>query len=284
MPKKKTRRFCVTNYNMDTDYEKLVEGRQVRYCEVGDEICPTTKRPHHQVWIYMVNQKGTGKRSLNKIGNLFGSKHCHVEPTYGNWEENEAYISKDGNWACYGDKPKQGARGDLDETKKLLLAGEITVDQICEENPMMYHQYGRTLSKLETIALRKKWRKWMTKGIWYTGDTGVGKSHKAFEGYNPETHFVKDLSTKWWDGYKGQETVILNEFSGQLKWCRLMDLVDKWPCMVCIRNQESVPFLAKTVIVTSINHPDDIYTYKMQIPKHVAEFKRRFKIHKLERK
>ena len=57
----------------------------------------------------------------------------------------------------------------------------------------------------------------MTEGYWYYGPTHSGKSHIAFEGYTPDKIYVKDLNVMWWDGYKQQDIVIINEFRGQLK-------------------------------------------------------------------
>lgn len=140
------------------------------------------------------------------------------------------------------------------------MSGEIKLDEFAIENPEFYHMYGRTLTKVETLALRKQWRTEMTKGIWYWGSTGVGKSHRAFEGYHPDTHYVKDLNTMWWDGYKGQEIVILNEFRGQFRFSFLLELIDKWPLNVPIRNKESIPFLAKKVVITCNTRPEDLFS------------------------
>ena len=117
---------------------------------------------------------------------------------------------------------------------------------------MLVHQYGRTLDRLEAIALRKKVRKWQTQGVWYTGPTSSGKSHAVFTNthgeygsYDPETHYLKNLCEEWWDGYKGQSIVIFNEFRGQVPFSELLDLCDKWPKTVKQRNKEPVPFLAR---------------------------------------
>ena len=67
----------------------------------------------------------------------------------------------------------------------------------------------------------------MTQGTYIHGPSGVGKSHMAFQGFTPETHYVKCLEDEWWDGYTGQPIVIINEFRGQIKLSELFDLVDK---------------------------------------------------------
>lgn len=278
----KTRWFCITQWNLEADYEKILRENQIRYIAYGEETCPTSGRKHHQLFCYFWKARTTGARSLKKIGSMWGETHCNVEPMRGKITENEAYCSKESRLIEMGEKPKQGARGDLDETKQLILDGSLTADDILEENPQMYHQYGRTIEKLEILALRKKWRKWMTKGTWITGPSKSGKSEKAFENYDPSTHYLKNLNEEWWDGYKGQPIVILNEFRGQIKFSELLDLVDKHPKMVKWRGRESVPFLARELIITSIHTPYECYANVHDEP--WEQFDRRFQIVELEQK
>lgn len=276
----KTRSFVITNWNLDTDYEALVKQGQIRFIAYGKEICPDTGKHHHQAFCYFHTQRTFGKRALNNIGNMFGPIHCFVKPMKGNFRQNENYCSKEGVYTEVGVKPKQGFRGDLVETKDAILDGTITVDEIALEDPQSFHMYGRTFKEIEMIALRKRYRTEMTQGVWIVGPSGSGKSHTAFEGYNPETHYVKNLNEDWWDGYKGQETVILNEFRGQIAFAELLDLCDKWPKTVKWRGREPVPFLAKKVIVTSIKEPNDVYRRQCD-DEPWEQFARRFDIIRL---
>jgi len=257
----KVRWFVVTQWNVDCDYEALLkESKDIRFLTYGAETCPETGRPHHQMFMYLRGNTTYGNRTLNRLGNLFGPIHCKVMPMFGKVDENEYYCSKESELVKHGDEPKQGRRGDIDECAASIMAGEFTVDQLCVENPGFFHQYGRTMDRLETIALRRKWRKWMTLGEWITGPTASGKSHIAYQNFDPATHYIFNVQDKgWWDGYCGQETVIINEFRGQIAFSELLDLVDKWPKMVRWRNKESVPFLAKKVIISSICSPRECY-------------------------
>ncbi len=102
----------------------------------------------------------------------------------------------------------------------------------------------------------------MTKGIWYHGKTGCGKSETAFKDFNPDTHYVKSVNSKeadWWDGYTGQETVIIDEFRGQITYSELLSLMDGWPKKVSRRCREPIPFLAKKIIITSSLPPEEVY-------------------------
>lgn len=279
----KVRGFVVTNWNLITreDYQAIIDRGQIRYIAWGEETCPETGRRHHQAFCYFHNPLSTSKRNLNKIGNMFGEVHANVEPMRGSFTQNTAYCSKEGSYHTVGDAPSQGARGDIEEIRDAILSGTTTSDEVCEADPAFHHQYGRTLDRLEAIALRKKWRQWPTKGIWYTGPTGAGKSHKVFDNYHPDTHYVKNLNEDWWDGYKGQEYVILNEFRGQISFSELLDLADKWPKTVKWRGKESVPFLAKYVLVASIKTPQDVYRRQCE-DEPWGQFHRRFEVIELE--
>jgi hypothetical protein len=278
MTQQKTRCFCATNFNAMTDYASIIAQGQVRYFAVGKEICPKTKREHDQVWMYFHNQKTLGKGSLKKIGDIFGPLTAHVEPMRGSLAENEAYCSKEGKFTEYGQKPSQGLRGDIIEICDKIKTGELTSDQVCLENPEFHHKYGRTLDRVEAISMRLKYRTEMTKGIWYTGPTGSGKSHKVFENFHPSTHYVKNLNEDWWDGYKQQDYVILNEFRGQISFSELLDLTDKWPKTVKWRNREPVPFTSKYVLVASIKQPEDVYKNSSKDEEPWGQFSRRFEV------
>lgn len=291
--------FTLNNYS-ELSVKQLIDvAKHVKYIVWGKEI-GEEGTPHLQGYIELKQPKTIS--ALNKM--IGWSSKPHYEPRGGTAKQAAGYCKKgsgpepEEGWGYYFDHPhetwdndeyefgeisKQGAREDLNELKDLITSGKRTVDEICVEDPIKVHQYGRVLDRLEDIALRKRFRKEMTQGIWYWGESGAGKSHKAMEGYDSSTHYVKCLDDDWWDGYTGQETVIFNEFRGQVSFSRLLDLTDKWPTKVKRRNREPVPFLAKRLIVTSVQCPRDVYR-NLVTNEPWEQFDRRFVVEQLMKK
>lgn len=267
----KRRDYCYTLNNYTDD--ELVQLRIIgcEYHVMGKEV-GEKGTPHIQGYIRFRNA-----RSFNAVRKLID--RWHLIECRGSAADNIAYCTKDGNYEEIGTRPKQGKRVDLDKIKNDIIEGK-KVEDICIEDPMTYHMYGRTLNKIEDIAMRKNYRTEMTKGIWYWGETGVGKSHKAFEGFTPETHYVLPNDNGWWDAYKQQDTVIINDFRGEIKYNELLNLVDKWPFTVKRRNREPLPFTSKLVIITSSLPPDQIYHNRNDEDK-IEQLLRRFVVTKV---
>lgn len=254
------RSWCFTWNNYHLKYNDALPTEE--FCEVffgkykyivmGIEVGSERKTKHIQGYIDFVNARTLG--GLKKI-----CKEIHWENRRGTWEEASYYCKKDGIFVEYGTPNEQGKRTDLDQLKFEILEIGLKVDSVAIENPMMYHKYGRTLNKIEDLAMRQKYRTEMTEGIWYWGPTGVGKSHKAFEGFTPATHYVYPNDGGWWDGYTQQETVIMNDFRGDIPYNELLQLIDKWPQSVRRRNREPMPFTSKRIIITSSLSPVDTY-------------------------
>lgn len=283
MVKKKTfrtRLWAFTNYDLDYDYLSYLDSSSAVYIIIGLETCPTTDRLHHQGFVYY-----SGARNAKRIDKYWTSPSiakelgkCFVVACNGNLDQNTDYCSKDENVTEYGTKPKQGERTDLEGYRDEILSGSLTVDEICMSNPMAYHQYGRTLNKLEDLALRKKFRKKTTEGIWYYGPTGFGKSYIPFHNWDPDTMYKYPKDNGWWDGYRGQAIVVINEFRfGTMTYDKILELTEEWPETVNRRNREPAPFLAQKLIVTSPYHPKDVF-HDCDDVDSLEQLERRFKI------
>lgn len=258
--------FTLNNYTED-EYKNICE-LDCNYLVVGKEM-GEQKTPHLQGYIEFKSSKRL--TTLKKI-----NPRIHWENRKGTAKQAAEYCKKENNFYEKGKISNQGERSDLNEVKNDIFNGK-KVDEIIIENPKLYHQYGRTLNKIEDLAMRRKYRTEMTEGIWIYGPTGTGKSHKAFENFNPETHYVWPNDGDWWDGYQQQETVIINDFRGEIPYNQLLQLVDKWPYAVRRRGREPMQFNSKRVIITSSLSPEETYN-RRNAEDDIAQLKRRFKI------
>lgn len=230
----------------------VFDEKTMKYLVYGTEVCPSTGRVHHQGYVYWHNAKSVGAQCKKyKCTFLYGM---------GTPEEAANYCKKGGDYVEFGILPKQGRRTDLEDLVQKLINGETTVDDIAIDEPISYHQYGRTLEKIEDIAMRKKYRTEMTTCEWIVGPTGVGKSQKAFKNYSPSTHYNLNVRDNgYWEGYKQQDTVVINDYRGQLEYDHLLNLIDWVPLTVKRRNREPLPFMSKHVIITSPLTPEEVY-------------------------
>lgn len=267
----RARNWCFTLNNYTMEEVEEINDIECDYRIFGYEVgeCGTE---HVQGYIQF-----TKKLALTAVKKLIPRAHWEMQSKNSSALEAAEYCRKDGDFYEQGEISCTGDRKDLDAIKDKINNGETTVDKIVMEFPVLYHQYGRTLSKIEDIVLRKKWRTEMTKGIWYWGPTGVGKSHKALENYHPDTHYLVPQDNGWWDGYKQQETVVFNDFRGELSYNFMLNLVDKFPFSVKRRGREPLPFISKYVIVTSSLSPEKVYKNRDSEDK-IEQLLRRFEV------
>lgn len=264
-----------TNWVFTAWEEPKVVDPRVRAIGFGKETCPTTKKTHWQGMVQF--EKGVRFTVVQKLL----PPTTHIEPMRGTVEQSLAYCKKEGDYHESGQWLTAGQRVDVEWMRDEILGGK-SCGELEREHPAEFHRCRGTLQSIEDGLLANQYRSWMTEGIWYWGDTGVGKSHKAFEGFDPKTCFVKNLADQWWDGYAGHEKVILNEFRGEMKYGELLALVDKWPHTLKRRGRQPTPCLAKLVVVTCSMPPEALFA-DVRDKESLDQVIRRFTVVKVER-
>nr|QJI53461.1 MAG: replication-associated protein [Cressdnaviricota sp.] len=83
----------------------------------------------------------------------------------------------------------------------------------------------------------------------FWGRTGTGKSRRAWEEAGMDA-YPKDPNTKFWDGYRNHEHVVIDEFRGIINVSNLLRWLDRYPVIVEVKGS-SVVFCARTVWITS---------------------------------
>lgn len=111
----------------------------------------------------------------------------------------------------------------------------------------------------------------------FWGPTGTGKTHRAWAEAG-DSCYIKTSSNKWWDGYRGETNVIIDEFDGQIGITHLLRWLDKYPCRVEIKGG-SLPLRASKFWITS-NKPIELwYDEKGATIEQIAALRRRCEIY-----
>jgi hypothetical protein len=254
------RNFCITDWNLTLWTEQSVraalENPKLRYVVWQFERSPITGREHVQA--YVETNVTVGLKGLKA---LIGSDHVHVENRRGSKMQAVGYCKKeesriDGPWE-FGEKAQQGARNDLKKLQEDLDRGAPMLE-ISQNHFGLFLKHYKGIEAYRRLRLPQ--RNWVTELYIYWGTTGTGKSHTAdrtardgeriYRLRRPNQH----RGTLWWDGYEGQEVVVIDEFSGWVPWDILLLMADRYPLTVDVKGG-SVPFVARRIYITSNVHP-----------------------------
>lgn len=277
---KRARNWCFTINNYTQNDEELIKSWDTTYLVFGRETAPTTKTCHLQCYCVFPNA-----RTLFGVKKLHNTAHWEIAK--GNAKQNYDYCSKCGDFEETGKMPaapnnKGGKNGTISRLRDDMIAGK-KVGEIVMDEPDMYHMYGRTLNAIEDEIMILKRRTEMTKGLWIWGPTGVGKSHFAFNYDTPENTYVHTIDGDWWDSYRQQKVVVINEFRGEIKFSRLLELCDKWPTSVRRRGRAPLPFISEIIIITSCSPPEEIFK-NIDDEDRLDQLYRRFEVRRLMKK
>lgn len=203
---------------------------------------------HWQLSIAFVRQV-----RLSAVKKLFGDT-AHAEPTRSDAAND--YVFKD-ETAVAGTRFELGSRcfrrnSDIDWQQVKTLAIEGRLDDV---PPQVFVQNYRTLRAIRAdyatadAIIREVFVYW--------GPTGVGKSRRAWEQAGMDA-YPKDPNSKFWDGYRGQEVVVIDEFRGVINISHMLRWLDRYPVLVEIKGSSTV-LAAKKIYITSNLHPRDWY-------------------------
>lgn len=242
--------WIVTSYLVDLPVQFP---KTVRYVIYQREICPETKKEHWQVYIEFFNAKRIGQ-----VKAVLGE--CHAEKRRGSRTEARDYSRKVESAIAktqfeWGEWVEEGCR-----KRKLsdMLKTDMTLKELIDETPHFYVMYHRGLEKLyarRTSHRALEFRK-LTVTV-YVGATGCGKTRMATSG---DDWFILPCSDRlWFDGYDGQQTLILDDFYGGIKYSKLLRILDGHSLQLPVKGGFIWALWTK-VIITSNAQPETWYT------------------------
>lgn len=241
----------LNNYtDKDVEWFPTLEGvtRMRMVKEVGDK-CGT---PH--LHVYITFRKTYTLRSLKKL-----HSKCNWSKASANEMFGLNYTNKIDSEIVYDeDKGKQGKRNDLEEAIENLKLGGL--DEVAESNPVAFVKYHRGLDALrQRLVKRKTYYETEVIYIW-SEEKGIGKSRMARE-IDPLLYNVTEPNNDgkvWFDGYEGEETILLDDFYSWIKYSLILQYLDVYPMRVFTKGS-SVKREWTRVIITSNVPPEEQY-------------------------
>lgn len=203
---------------------------------------------HYQILVYF-----TRKQSLRGVKDCFGNT-CHAELSRSSaanayvWKEN----TRIGEPFEFGALPFH--RNESKDWEKIWeLAKEGKLDEIPADVRIVNYRTLRTI-RADYAEPEPMVRQCFV----FIGPTGTGKSRRAWDeaGFSA---YPKDPRSKFWDGYRDQENVVMDEFRGAIDVSHLLRWLDRYPCLVEIKGS-STCLVATKIWITSNVHPDYWYS------------------------
>lgn len=282
--------WCFTINNYIAEDEERVrrlagqEGSPCSYVVYQREVAPATGTPHLQGYAFFLSHQ-----YLSAVRKVFrrsdGTFQASLVPARGSADQNIAYCTKedsrDGGADAgpfeFGQRPVgQGKRTDLDDAVATAVATR-SIAEVIAKHPSEFVRYGRGLHELISFYTAPRCAK--TVVHWFYGRTGTGKSRLALEecerllaleerehiGCAPQfMPYHKMGSTKWWDGYCGQEYVVIDDYRCDLcPFHELLKLFDRYPMRVEVKGG-SVQFVAKRIYITCPKSPRDMWSQRTE--------------------
>ena len=267
-----SKRFLFTwnNYGTDTlPFLKAFHETHCQYLIAGKEV-GAQGTPHLQGYLTLKNKKTV--KGLIKLG----LKGCHITIASGDSSSNSTYCKKDNDFVEFGVLPFPGKRTDLESAIADIKEG-VSMRDIADRHSAVFVKFGRGLRDLK-LTLEVPYNHDSTRGLWIYGPPGTGKSHSA-RNIAP-TAFLKPQS-KWWDGYNGQHTVILDDLDTNVLGHYLKIWSDKYACTGETKGG-TIHLHHQLFIVTSNYSPNELWRDDAHM---LAAVERRFNIiHKTEKK
>lgn len=226
----RSRFWCFTLNNPSDEEEKDVVGC---HPEVATYLCYGREvgeggTPHLQGYVEFCT-----RIRLTAAKKVPGFERAHLEPRKGSQDQAIRYCGKDGTLFEHGVKCEshQGKRCDLDEVRKSIDEGLHEI-AIAENHFGAWVRYRESFAAYKRLKAAKESRKVTVTFLW--GLPGTGKTRGVFETY-PDVWISSDPTLTWFDGYDGQDVVLLDDYRGGAADSLILRLLDRYPLNVAIK-------------------------------------------------
>ena len=238
--------YTLNNYS-DEDINQLraFTVQKHRSCkEVGE-----SSTPHLQGAITFTRQY-----TLKQLKKLNEKIHWEIAKS----KDPENYCTK-GEIIIDVNQSKQGKRNDLEIISSKIKDGSSLQDIAKEYSHSFILHYRGFQALIQQLQPRTTEYKQLKVFI-YIGGPGTGKTRLIYEIENDPYNVMEPINGAiWFDGYRGQEAIILDDFYGWIKYHTLLQLLDGYPMQLPIKGS-TIWKNWNRVYITSNKEVRDWYT------------------------
>jgi len=226
MPAKQVRSICFTHNNYaEGDLEKVQAWDAVKYGVIGKEV-GESGTPHLQG--YLQFKKRLSLKKVSDTLHAFFNARAHTEAAKATPSKNFEYCSKDGDFVEWGEKPKMGRRMDL-EAAYDDARSDIRMVEVADRHKSAFIRYHRGIERVRQLHNEEKAEDFrFVEVVVHSGPTGCGKTRNAMtveEGAR-KPYKIQGDQLQWWDGYEGQEVIVIDEYANNVPITVMLGLLD----------------------------------------------------------
>lgn len=244
---KQSRNWAFTDFQL-LDLENVYRTYKdvIRYMCWGKETCPKTQKVHYQGWIQLVN-----KKTLGGVKRLMGCNKIHLESCRGSEFQNDVYCKKENDFKTFGKFVCQGARTDLETIKKKIENGE-TMYSVAKDHFGQFVRYHSGFTKYAGLVAKQKTKLFRQVHVeLIQGPTGTGKTRRAVA-RSKEYFKIQGDQLKWFDGYNGERTLVIDEYANDVKITKLLSLLDGYQLRLPVKGGFTYANWTKVIITTNL--------------------------------
>lgn len=272
-------------YEMEHDRIKAIleKWKAVIYWCMCDEI---GKEGTYHTHLFVMAKNGI---MFSTVKNKFPS--AHIDYCRGTSQDNRDYVRKEGKYKGtdkeetnlantfeeHGEMPleRPGQRNDLIELYDMVKSG-ATNYEILEANPALIlniDKVDRARQIVREEEYRNRFRE-LTVEYWF-GDTGAGKTRTIMERYGYENVYRVTNYRYPFDGYRGQDVIVFEEFHDSIRIQEMLTYLDGYPLELPCRYNNKIACYTKVYILSNVSFDGQYRDVFREYPKTFQAFRRR---------